>query len=147
MERESKEDIYDAMVNFQYLEFILRHAVVTFEQMIRDHVTEFMAYPVDEKRIDKMGLGELAKIYAKYAENEEIGDRIKAILESRNKLAHALFRKTEYEGDQNETAGIIEKALEDSNHANSLADAVFEHIQYFFFDPFENKWVTKKRPS
>ncbi|NVN90944.1 MAG: hypothetical protein HXX11_10110 [Desulfuromonadales bacterium] len=92
----------DSMVNFQYLEFTLRVAVKQFELLIQNTVTGYMKYPVEGKHLDRMALGKLLEQYAKYTGNKQFKVMADKIIESRNKLAHALYMKKELSDNSTE---------------------------------------------
>ena len=138
-----KEQLHDAMVNFQYLEFMLRGAIEKYEQLIRDQVKDYFEYPYDQKAIDNMALGKLAERYSKYTSNKKFKAQVESVIVARNKLAHAMFVKAEFLGDEsgNKLSSQIEDIYKASELASTLGDMVIEQTQYIYFDPYEEKWI------
>jgi hypothetical protein len=138
-----KEQLHEAMVNFQYLEFMLRGAIEKFEQIIRDEVKEYFEYPYDQNAIDRMALGALAEQYSKYASDKKFKTQVGLVIQARNKLAHAMFVKAEH---LSEKLGVeleieINEIHKTSEVAAALGDIVVEHMQHIYFDPHEQKWI------
>jgi hypothetical protein len=138
-----KEQLHDAMVNFQYLEFMLRGAIEKYEQLIRDRVKDYFEYPYDQKKIDNMTLGKLAEQYSKYTKNGAFKARVDTVIAARNKLAHAMFVKAEYLCDElgDELSSQIEDIYKASRVASDLGDMVVEQTQHINFDLYEEKWI------
>jgi len=138
-----KEQLYEAMVNFQYLEFMLRGAIEKFEQLIRDKVKNYFEYPYSDNAINKMALGKLAEKYSQYTKDKKFKLKVDSIIKARNKLAHAMFIKAEH---LSEELGIeLEEELNEIQQASEVAatlgDQVVEFMQHIYFDPFEQKWT------
>lgn len=126
----------EAMAKFQYLEFALRSAVCKFECLIRDTVAEFVAYPVNEKQLEKRTLGSLGTTYATYTADAEFKRRFKDVLRTRNRLAHALFVKVDLElfDSDVEARSQLEDVLATSQQPSLLGDEVHERMQHFHYD-------------
>ena len=131
------------MVNFQYLEYMLRGAIEKYEEIIRDQVKKYFDYPNNQRTIDRMTLGKLGERYSKYTNNPDFKKNVDVITESRNKLAHAMFVKAEHLAEElgEELVGEINKIYEASELAADLADLVVEQTQHIYFDSDEEKWV------
>ena len=133
-----KEQLHEAMVNFQYLEFMLRGAIEKFEQLIRYKVKDCFEYPYNEKAINKMTLGKLAEKYSQYTEDKKFKREVDSVIQTRNKLAHAMFIKAEH---LSEELGVeLEEELDEIQQASEVAatlgDQVVEFMQHIYFDPF-----------
>ena len=139
-----KEQLHEAMVNFQYLEFMLRGAIEKYEQLIRDQVKEYCEYPYDQNAIDKMALGKLAERYAQYASDKKFKSKVDSVIKARNKLAHAMFVKAEHLSDELgvELEVEINEIYQASEVASALGDQVVEYMQHIYFD--QNKQIWEK---
>lgn len=137
------QKLHEAMVNFQYLEFMLQGAIMKFESILRDKVSYFFIYQVDEKEINKMGLSKLAEKYSIYTGDKSFKQRVDSVVNSRNRLAHALFIKAEHMKDDlgEGLQQTLEETLKHSEEAESLANEVIMRMQHIYFDPHENIWV------
>jgi len=138
-----KEQLYEAMVNFQYLEFMLRGAIEKYEQLIRDQVQDYFEYPYDQNSIDTMALGKLAEMYSKYTGNKPFKSEVNAVIKARNKLAHAMFVKADHLSEMlgEQLVNEIDEIHKASEVASNLGDYVVEQTQHIYFDPHENKWI------
>jgi hypothetical protein len=142
------DKLHEAMVNFQYLEFMLRGALKKYEQLIRDLVNDYFEYPYDEEEsaISNMSLVPLAKKFSKYINDKTFISKVEKINRARNRLAHAMFIKAEYLKDNahKEIASEIDEIFEDSNLAVSLGDFVMQQSDHINFDIFAKKWIKIK---
>ena len=131
------------MINFQYLEFMLRGAIEKFEQLIWDQVKDYFEYPYNQNAIDKMTLGKLAERYSQYTSDKNFKSQVDLVIQARNKLAHAMFFKAEYlSGELDVGLGVeIDGIHLASEAASTLGDQVFEYMQHVYFDPYLQKWT------
>jgi len=125
------QKVYEAMVNFQYLEFMLKGAIIQFESIIARKVSDVMQYQVNDSKINKLGLSKLAELYSQYTGDNNFNKRINDIISSRNRLAHVLFIKAEYLGDQKDIKldDDIDEVLKHSMMADNMADEVIMYMQ------------------
>ena len=131
------------MVNFQYLEFMLRGAIKKFESLIRDQVSEALSYPYSQKKIDKMALGSLADQYSIYTSDKDFKTEVDVVISARNKLAHAMFMKVDFRLDNSEETLIkeVDEIFAASEKAADLAEDVIMKMQHIYYDHFSNEWV------
>lgn len=138
-----KEQLHEAMVNFQYLEFMLRGAIEKFEQLIRDQVKDYFEYPYNQNAIDKMALWKLAEKYSQYTNDKNFKSKVDSVIQARNKLAHAMFVKAEHlSGELGVELEVeIDEIHQASEVASALGDQVVEYMQHVYFDPYNQKWT------
>ncbi len=132
------QNLCEAMVNYQYLEFMLQGAISHFESIIEHKVSGIMQYPVNVNNINNLGLCKLAELYGKYTGDSNFKERVKRIARSRNKLAHALFLNAENFDDPDLREVNIESEVNEVLKQSLLADCMASEIIMYMqniFDP------------
>lgn len=129
------DKIREAMVNFQYLEMMLKNAIIRIEQVIQTKVEPEIFFSADEDRINKMTLVSAAEKFGAYMKDADFKKKVGAIAHSRNKLAHRMFLSVEFKMDGDEEilkeVDAIHKA---SETASNLADYVMDKSQHIAVD-------------
>jgi hypothetical protein len=122
-----KEKIWEAIINFQFLEEMTKQALHKYEQLIRLRLDGSVNWPDSREKIENLALGPAVIRYASYSGDDDFKQKGLALCKPRNELAHVLAMRVDFGHPLDpELIKDVERVYLESLKADTLAFKAIE---------------------